>query len=197
MPHTNANRGRRHRTSVARTTALTTTLVLSVAMPVAAQNGNGNHTRLERFGVALVYGTLTGLAFAGIDQARNDPPEWGRGGEGYARRAGSNVGEFVIQEGVSEGLAAVMNRPVGYTRCKCTGNSPRIRHAVFGAVTDEMPNGSRKFAVPRVVGAYVGSFAQGAWRPNGGRNWLQLGLARGTASIALGAGINLFHEFVK
>jgi hypothetical protein len=51
--------------------------------------------------------------------------------------------------------------------------------------------------VPRVAGAYVGSFAQGAWRPNGGRNWASIGLGRGTSSLAVGAFINLFHEFVK
>ncbi len=162
-----------------------------------AQARIGNHTRLERFGIDVGYGALMGLAFAGVDQARNDPPEWGGGGQGYAKRAGSNVGEFVIQEGVTEGLAAIMNRPLDYKHCKCTNTGARIRHAFLGAVTDEMPDGSHKFAVPRITGAYVGSFAQGAWRPNGGRNWAQVGLGRGTASIAVGGFINLFHEFVK
>jgi hypothetical protein len=193
MTQTNASSSRR-RLGIASIALL---IVATAPSSTRAQARIGNHTRLERFGIDLAYGALEGLAFAGIDQWRNDPPEWGQGASGYGKRAASNVGGFVIQESVTEGLAAVMNRPLDYTRCKCTGNSPRIRHAFLGAVTDELPDGSRRFALPRFAGAYVGSFAQSAWRPNGGRHWLQFGLERGTASLAIGAGINLFHEFVK
>jgi hypothetical protein len=194
MTHTNASSSRR-RLGIA-SFAL---LAVATAVPsrASAQARIGNHTRLERFGIDLGYGVLMGLAFAGIDQARNDPPEWGKGGQGYGKRAASNIGGFVIQEGVTEGLAAIMNRPLDYQRCKCQNKGARIRHAFAGAIMDQMPDGSYKFAVPRVTGAYVGSFAQGAWRPNGGRNWAQIGLGRGTASLAVGGFINLFHEFVK
>jgi hypothetical protein len=193
MTHANFSKSVRGRAGI----TLAALFVVGLATPVAGQARIGNHTRLERFAIDVAYGSLEGLAFAGIDQARNDPPEWGHGWPGYGRRAASNVGGFVIQEGVTEGLAAAMNRPLDYTRCKCSGNSPRIRHALFGAVADEMPDGSHKFALPRIAGAYVGSFAQTAWRPNGGRKWLQFGLERGTASLAIGAGINLWHEFVR
>jgi hypothetical protein len=194
MTYTNASSSRR-RLGIA-SFAL---LAVATAVPsrASAQARIGNHTRLERFGIDLGYGVLMGLAFAGIDQARNDPPEWGKGGQGYGKRAASNIGGFVIQEGVTEGLAAIMNRPLDYQRCKCQNKGARIRHAFAGAIMDQMPDGSYKFAVPRVTGAYVGSFAQGAWRPNGGRNWAQIGLGRGTASLAVGGFINLFHEFVK
>ncbi len=194
MTHTSVS-SRRRRLAIASASLLV--MAAAASRPARAQARIGGHTRLERFGIDLGYGTLMGLAFAGIDQARNDPPEWGGGGQGYGKRAASNVGEFVIQEGVTEGLAAIMNRPLDYTHCKCTNTGARIRHALLGAVTDEMPDGSHKFAVPRITGAYVGSFAQGAWRPNGGRDWAQVGLGRGTASIAVGGLINLFHEFVK
>jgi hypothetical protein len=194
MTHTNASSSRR---CLAIASASLLVIAAAAPRPARAQARIGNHTRLERFGIDLGYGALMGLAFAGIDQARNDPPEWGGGGRGYGKRAASNVGEFAIQEGATEGLAAIMNRPLDYKRCKCQNTGARIRHAFLGAVTDEMPDGSHRFAVPRVTGAYVGSFAQGAWRPNGGRNWAQVGLGRGTASIAVGGFINLFHEFVK
>ena len=194
MTNTSASSSRR-RLAVAAASLLA--IAAAAPHPARAQARIGNHTRLERFGIDLGYGTLIGLAFAGYDQARNDPPEWGSGGKGYGRRAASNVGGFVIQESVTEGLAAIMNRPLDYKRCKCQNTGARIRHAFLGAVTDEMPDGSHKFAVPRVAGAYVGSFAQGAWRPNGGRNWASIGLGRGTSSLAVGGFINLFHEFVK
>ena len=193
MTHTNFSKSAHGRAGI----ALAAILAVGIATPVAAQARIGGHTRLERFGIDLAYGVLEGLAFAAYDQARNDPPEWGNGGSGYAKRAASNIGGFVIQEGVTEGLAAAMNRPLDYTHCKCQGVGPRTRHALLGAVTDQMPDGSHPIAIPRIAGAYVGSFAQAAWRPKGGRNWLSLGLGRGTTSLAIGAGINLFHEFVK
>src|SRR5689334_10112665 len=66
--------------------------------------GADSATRLERFGRDLTYGTFEGLAYAGIDQLRDEPVEWNRGWRGFGKRAASNVGEFYIQEGVTEGL---------------------------------------------------------------------------------------------
>jgi hypothetical protein len=197
MTHTNVSRNSRGRVGILWAATLAMTLVAGVAVPAAAQARIGNHTRLERFAIDLGYGVLMGLAFAAYDQARNDPPQWGKGGEGFGRRAASNIGQFVIQEGVTEGLAAAMNRPLDYKRCKCPNTGARVRHALIGSVMDETTNAGYAFAFPRVVGAYTGSFAQAAWRPQGNRNWLRIGLGNGTASLAIGAGINLFHEFVK
>jgi hypothetical protein len=57
-----------------------------------------------------------------------------------------------------------------------------------------MRDGTRRFAVPRVVGAYAGSFAQAGWRPDTDRR-TQTALVNGTVSLGLGALINLYHEF--
>lgn len=151
-------------------------------------------TRLERFAHDAGYGIVEGLAFSGVDQARENPPEWGKGWPGYGRRAASNVGEFLIQEGVTEGLAAIMHRPLDYHPCRCRSTMARIGSALRGAITDQMPNGSHRLAIPRIVGAYAGSFAQASWRPGSG-NRTQTALLNGTSSLALGVLINLYHEF--
>lgn len=151
-------------------------------------------TRLERFARDAGYGIVEGLAYSGIDQARNNPPEWGAGWSGYGRRAASNVGEFLIQESVTEGLAAVMHRPVAYHRCHCGSTAARVGAALRNAITDPMPNGTHPLAVPRIAGAYAGSFAQASWRPSNG-NRTQTALVNGTSSLALGVLINLYHEF--
>jgi hypothetical protein len=154
-------------------------------------------SRWTYFGRSLVYGTATGLAYAAFDQAIKSPSEWGNGWAGYGRRAASNVGSFVIQEGVTEGLAAAMNRPVDYTRCKCRETNKRVEWALKGAITDQMPDGTHPIAVPRIVGAYVGAFAQSTWRPAGpvvsSRAWRAV--IQGTTSLALGGAINLWYEF--
>jgi hypothetical protein len=140
------------------------------------------------------YGTVEGLGFAGVDQLRDDPVEWHRGWRGYGQRAASNVGEFYIQEAVTEGLAAAMNRPLDYVPCQCRNDGARVLSALRGALFDQMPHGHFTLAVPRIVGAYAGSFAQAQWRP-ADVSRTQAALVNGTTSLALGAVIDLYHEF--
>jgi hypothetical protein len=156
--------------------------------------GSDSATRWTRFGRSLAYGATLGLAYAGVDQARNQPEEWGKGWNGYGKRVASNVGEFVIQEGVTEGLAAALHRPLDYRRCHCGSTMKRIGWAIRGAVTDAMPDGSHPIAIPRIVGAYAGSFAQSRWRPSDSDR-TQVALINGTTSLGVGALINLFYEF--
>jgi hypothetical protein len=155
--------------------------------------GRDSSTRLTRFARDFVYGVGMGLLFGEVDHLRNDPPEWGKGWEGYRKRAASDVGEFVIQEGTTEAIAAALHRPLDYERCPCRGAWNRVRWALWGSVTDPMPDGRHPIAVPRIVGAYAGSFAQASWRPSDGDR-VRTALLNGTISLLIGAGINLFQE---
>jgi hypothetical protein len=159
-----------------------------------ARVGRDSATRLTRFGRDLAYGTAEGFAFAGIAQLENDPSQWGKGWPGYEKRLASNLGEFYIQEGVTEGLAAAMDRPLDYTRCTCREFGGRVAWAIRGAVTDPMRDGSHPLAVPRIVGAYAGSFAQATWMPKTGNTFARVALLNGTESLAIGALINIYHE---
>ena len=156
--------------------------------------GADSARRLDRFGRDIAYGTVEGLAFAGVDQMRDDPVEWNRSWSGYGKRAASNVGEFYIQEGVTEGLAAVMNRPLDYQPCGCRGTLDRVRSALKGALFDRTQHGHNALAIPRIAGAFAGSFAQASWRPTDSDR-RRVALLNGTTSLAFGAVINLYHEF--
>ena len=171
--------------------------VFLIPAPASAQwrLGGDSATRLERYGRNLAYGAVTGLAYAGVDQAFNSPSQRGGGWAGYGRRAASNVGEFVIQESVTEGLAAIMKRPLNYQPCNCTETKKRVWSAVEQSFTDQMPDGSHKIAVPRIVGSYVGAAAQSLWRPTNSSNKLGLIALNGTTSLGLGVFINMFYEF--
>jgi hypothetical protein len=175
------------------TAAILAALAFSAA-PAQSRVGADSARRIDRFGRDLAYGTVEGLAFAGLDQLRHQPPEWARSWGGYGKRAASNIGEFYIQEGVTEGLAAVMNRPLDYTPCECHGTADRLWWAVRGAVIDQTQHGHQALAIPRIVGAYAGSLAQALWRPNDS-NRAGVALVNGTTSLAFGAAINLYHEF--
>lgn len=179
-----------------RAVLVTMTLVILVAVPARAQVrvGRDSTTRLQRFGRDALYGSALGMIYGVVDQVRHQPPQWGTAWSAYKRRAASDVGEFLIQEGTTEGIAAAMHRPLDYAPCPCAATAARIRWALLGAVTDPLPNGSHPIAAPRIVGAYVGSFAQTSWLP-AASNRLRSALLNGTTSLAIGAGINLFQEF--
>jgi hypothetical protein len=150
--------------------------------------------RLRRYVHDVTIGTIEGLAWAGVDQWRNDPTQWGKGWDGYGKRAASDIGEFLVQETVTASLAAAMHRPIEYIPCRCRETGDRIAWATSLALLDPMPDGSRAIAVPRIVGAYAGSFAQAAWRPDT-KNRPRVALVNGTTSLALGALYNLFWEW--
>lgn len=175
-------------------------VALSAWAPTSSQAqvrvGRDSSTRLNRFGRDMVYGTGMGLVYGEIDQLRNDPPQWGAGWDGYRHRAMSDVGEFAIQEGTTEALAAVWHRPLDYQRCQCHDYTDRFRWALWNGVTDPMPHDKHPIAWPRILGAYAGSFAQASWRPVPSNRGL-VALGNGTLSLAIGAGINLFHEFIR
>lgn len=172
-------------------------LAISVAPPLLLAQGrvgSDSSTRMTRYGRDLAFGSAEGLAWAGVDQLRDNPPEWGKGWRGYGRRAASNVGEFVIQETVTDIVAARMNRPLDYQRCRCHHLSRRIGWALQAAVTDPMPNDTHPIAVPRILGAYTGSIAQATWRPDTPSGRTRTALVNGTVSLLIGAAINIYYE---
>lgn len=170
-------------------------LVLApVAASAQSRVGADSSTRTRRYRHDLLYGAALGFVYAGVDQLRHDPPEWGDGWHGYERRLASDVGEFVVQETVTDIVAAGMNRPLDYQRCRCTGTDDRIGWALQSAVTDPLPDGHRALAVPRILGAYAGSFAQAAWRPATSSSRTRTALVNGTVNLVIGAGINLYYE---
>lgn len=171
-------------------------LLLPLAAQAQGRVGADSSTRTRRYRHDVLFGAALGFAYAGIDQLRNDPVEWGRGWPGYERRLASNVGEFLIQETVTDVLAAQLDRQLDYRPCRCAGAGRRVGWALRAAVTDPQPDGSHPVAIPRIAGAYAGSFSQAAWRPvNPGGNRTRTALVNGTTSLLLGAGINLWHEW--
>ncbi|HEX3865564.1 MAG TPA: hypothetical protein VHV78_02390, partial [Gemmatimonadaceae bacterium] len=70
-----------------------------------------------------------------------------------------------------------------------------VGSALVQDFTDEMPDGTHRLAVPRITGAFVGSFAQATWRPSPG-NRTRVALVNGATSFVFGAVINLYHEFI-
>ena len=170
--------------------------VLVIPTRVRAQGrvGADSATRWTRFGRDVLYGTAMSALFSVKDQLANDPPQWGGSWPGYGRRFASNAGEFVVQESATDALAAVMRRQPDYVPCRCSQLGRQMAWAAEESVTDVTPDGRHPVAVPRILGAYVGSFAQAAWRPATTAGRTQTALVNGTTSLLIGVGINMFHE---
>lgn len=144
----------------------------------------------------MVRMSIAGLGYASWDQMWTSPKEWGTGWHAYGKRVASNIGATAVQETVTEGLAAVMDRPLSYMRCKCNGTGQRVGWAVRGAFFDQVPHGRLPIAVPRIVGGYVGAYTLTTWMPPRGHSRAAQTLIDGTVTLGMSALINLTYEFI-
>ena len=139
-------------------------------------------------------GALAGLAISTTaDHLQGDPEEWGDGGEGLAKRLGSNAARNAVQETVRHSLAAIMGRSVTYKRCECSGFFPRVGNAVVEVVTDRNREGDRMVAISRFAGAYAGAAAEPLWHPDrSGAEVVNVALS----TLLWGTVSNMWREFV-
>jgi hypothetical protein len=70
------------------------------------------------------------LFSAGVDQARNAPPEWGGGMGAYGERLASRYGRFIIANTVSAAGNALGGYEPRYDLCRCHTFLARSRHAI-------------------------------------------------------------------
>ena len=103
--------------------------------------------------------TLVGTApGAGIGQWGDEPPEWGLGGEGYARRLVSGVGRHLIAETIRFGIAAADREDPPYHPSAERGFWNRTRHVIVETFTSETARGTRIPAYSRFAGTYGAAF---------------------------------------
>jgi hypothetical protein len=177
-----------------RTTAVFGFLFVGLIAPAHAQSGRefepGGRTRAY-VNSLIGPGALVSLGIGtGIDQASDEPPEWGNHWE---KRLYSNFGRNVAQESVRHSLAALFGRSVTYRRCTCDNIPSRIGNAIVEVVTDRDRDGDRFLAIPRFAGSYAGAYAESTWRPD--RDGPEI-LAVGTSVLLFGTVSNLWREFV-
>jgi hypothetical protein len=140
--------------------------------------------------------TVVGPAMgAGIGQWENEPPEWGQGGQGYAKRFASGLSRSVISETIRFGFAAADGEDPRYHRSDETGVWDRTRHVLVETFTSETANGTRIPAYSRFAGVYGAAFISNAWYPDS-RATAGYALRRGSTALASSVGFHLFEEFM-
>jgi len=140
---------------------------------------------------------MVGAAFAaGINQAKNTPPEWKQGAEGFAKRFGSDFGIVAVSTTTRYALAEAFKEDTLYYRCECTGVFPRLRHALFSTFTARRgEDGHRGFSFSDLVAPYAGTMtAVYAWYPS--RYSAKDAFRMGNYSLLWYAGANVGLEFL-
>jgi hypothetical protein len=154
----------------------------------------GDRFHIYRQSILSPY-TLVGPALgAGIGQWEDEPPEWGEGGEGYARRLVSGVGRHLIAETIRFGVAVADGEDPRYHPSEESGIWHRTRHVVVETFTSKTAGGTRIPAYSRFVGTYGAAFISNLWYPES-RSTAGWALRRGSTALASSLGFNLFQEF--
>jgi len=129
-----------------------------------------------------------------IDQARDAPPQWGGGWEGYGKRFGSDEGEFITANSLAALGDAKLGYEVRYDQCHCSGVWPRARHAIArNFYTYNTTEEERRPQLALYGGAFGAGMVSAAWKPN--HNVLAQGGLGVLSQAAWGTVLNFFIEF--
>ena len=140
---------------------------------------------------------IFGAAFiAARNQARDKPPEWQQGAEGYGHRFGSTLGIGAVTTTTRYGLAELFREDTVYYRCDCKGILPRFWHAMISTVTARRgADGHRQLSFPAIIAPYAGTMtAVYAWYP--ARYGPKDALRMGNYSLLAFSGENFALEFI-
>ena len=111
-------------------------------------------------------------ARAGIDQARDSPSQWPQGGQGYADRFSSIMGQIAVR-GTTEYLVGdLLGEDLRVIPCASPCSNSKFKRALEDTFTARKgEDGHRAFSVARFVGPIVsGTVATTTWYPSGYRS---------------------------
>jgi hypothetical protein len=143
------------------------------------------------FGPQAILETIPGAVF---DTVRGFPGQWPRTRAGFAKRAGSQYGQFLAGEVIELGVSALHREDPRYYRMPDTTFRRRLSHALAATVVVRAADGSRTIGLARLANVYGSWAIATSWNPPQQRNvWKIAG--NGTLGLGLKAASNLFREF--
>ncbi len=105
--------------------------------------------------------------FALTDQATDNPPAWGDGFSGFAKRVGSNQATNIIQNSFSSLGQGIVGWEPRYDRCRCTGGWHRFRHAfVRNFITYDRSEQSIRPNIMPFAAAFGAGVISATWKPD-------------------------------
>jgi hypothetical protein len=170
-----------------------TVALLYVAM-LAATGAMAQVDRKELRYKAIGKGAVAGsVAKAGVGTLVNSPHQWGRGPDGFAKRAASGLGKHIIKETIQAGVAAAHHENLHYQPSNLNGTLPRVEYAVKSTFIVPRTNKPGKtVALGRLSGNLGAGMISQAWMPAAG---IGAGLASGGIGLGADVGANVAREF--
>ncbi len=123
----------------------------------------------------------------------NNPPEWGRGVEGYGKRFASDFSRAWMRRGMESAGAAALGHDPRYIRCPCKGVWKRFGHALSQSVLTYDNDGKRVFGAARVGSRYAAAMIETTWFPE--RYSWKDGFREGSQSFVAVGLFNVVREF--
>ncbi len=131
-----------------------------------------------------------------VDQARDDPPQWGGGWQGYGKRFASREGQFIFANSVAAWGNAKLGYEVRYEQCRCDGFRARVKHAIArNFYTYDATEVTKHPQWALYAGALGGGMLTAAWRP--GHDPLKNGLLGVAGQAGYGTVLNFAIEFSR
>jgi len=151
----------------------------------------------------LAYKSLTNpvfsaraVAWAGVQQARDNPSEWGQGAKGYSKRLGAGFADAVTGSLISNAiLPSLLHQDPRYFYDGTGTKWSRARHAMVAPFVCKGDNGAWQPNYSQLGGSLIGYSISTAYYPNSNRSaghvFQNFGIDTGLHVVG-----SLFQEFV-
>jgi len=141
------------------------------------------------------YETVLGPLFgAAVNQARDEPPEWGQGDDAFAVRLASGYGRSIISRTIRFGVAAVDHEDPRFYPSDEKGFWHRAKTGVIHVFVARTDAGTQVPAFSRFAGIYGAAFISNTWYPASRAN-ASHALLRGTTALSATVAWNVLKEF--
>lgn len=141
------------------------------------------------------YTFLFVAAEAGVNQARNEPREYGQGAEGYGKRYGAG-----FADGLTDGIfvtgvyPSLLRQDPRYYRLGDGSFSHRASYALTRILVTRQDSGKRAFNFSEVLGSFTSSAIGVTYYPKSQRDFSDVA-ERAGIQFAFDAGFNVLKEF--
>jgi hypothetical protein len=140
-----------------------------------------------------VYFSAAGPALGG--QLRNEPPEWGQGAEGYAKRFANQFARNTIRDSLTAAGSAALGYEVRYVKCDCKAVLPRVGHALLWNFLTLNRQGNTVLNAPVIGSAFAAEFIGNTWMP-ARYDTASNAFRSGGTQLAINSAFNLIREFM-
>jgi len=154
----------------------------------------GDRVHLYQRSITSYETVLDPLLGAAVNQARNEPPEWGQGDDAFAVLLASGYARSIISRTIRFGVAAVDHEDPRFYPSDEKGFWHRAKTGVIHVFVARTDAGTQVPAFSRFAGIYGAAFISNAWYPARRAN-ASHALLRGTTAFSATVAWNVSREF--